>query len=73
MIYDIGQLVFWVTHTSGSVPIGIILARDEKKDCYTIMWTTKENNGILTVGAEMLESSRHFHVLAKKNSNETKV
>ncbi len=73
MTYDIGQLVFWTTHTSGKAPMGIILARDEKKDCYTIMWTSKDNNGILTVGAELLESSRHFYVLAKSNDDETKI
>jgi hypothetical protein len=72
MIYDVGQLVFWLTHTSGSVPMGIILKRDEERDCYTIMWTSKENSGILTVGAHMLETSRYFYVLTK-DSNETKV
>tara|TARA_R110002110_G_scaffold27666_1_gene100284 strand:+ start:705 stop:923 length:219 start_codon:yes stop_codon:yes gene_type:complete len=72
MIYDVGQLVFWLTHTSGTSPMGIIIRRDKKKDCYTIMWTSKENSGILTVGAQLLEAGRYFYVLTK-NSDESKV
>ena len=68
MKYSIGQLVFWTSHTSGRSPIGIILKRDKIKKTYTIMWTTREQNGILTVGDTMLENSYHFYVL----SNDTK-
>jgi len=63
MKYTKGQLVFWTSHTSGRPPIGIILEVNEKKKSYTIMWTSKEQGGILTVGDTMLESSYHFYVL----------
>jgi len=64
MKYTIGQLVFWTSHTSGRSPIGVILEMDKNKKTYTIMWTTREENGILTVGDTMLESSHHFYVLS---------
>ena len=63
MKYTKGQLVFWTSHTSGRPPIGIILEVNEKKKSYTIMWTSKEQRGILTVGDTMLETSYHFYVL----------
>ena len=63
MKYTKGQLVFWTSHTSGRPPSGIILEVNEKKKSYTIMWTSKEQGGILTVGDTMLESSYHFYVL----------
>jgi hypothetical protein len=63
MKYTKGQLVFWTTHTSGRIPVGIILEANEKKKSYTIMWTSKEQRGILTVGDTMLETSYHFYVL----------
>ena len=63
MKYAKGQLVFWTTHTSGRSPIGIILEVNENNKTYTIMWTSKEHKGILTVGDNMLENSYHFYVL----------
>ena len=64
MKYTKGQLVFWTTHTSGRIPVGIILEVNEKKKSYTIMWTSKEQSGIITVGDTMLENSYHFYVLS---------
>ena len=64
MKYTKGQLVFWTSHTSGRSPIGIILEANENKKTYTIMWTSKEQSGILTVGDEMMENSYHFYVLS---------
>ncbi len=64
MKYTKGQLVFWTSHTSGRSPIGIILETNENKKTYTIMWTSKEQSGILTVGDEMMENSYHFYVLS---------
>jgi hypothetical protein len=64
MKYAKGQLVFWTSHTSGRTPIGIILEANEKNKSYTIMWTTKGQQGIITVGDRMLESSYHFYVLS---------
>ena len=64
MKYAKGQLVFWTSHTSGRSPIGIILETNENKKTYTIMWTSKEQSGILTVGDEMMENSYHFYVLS---------
>ena len=63
MKYTKGQLVFWTSHTSGRSPIGIILEVNENKKTYTIMWTSKQHNGILTLGDAMLENSYHFYVL----------
>jgi|TARA_R110002074_G_scaffold370641_1_gene545530 hypothetical protein len=70
MKYEKGQLVFWTTHTSGRMPVGIILEVNEIKKSYTIMWTSKEHSGILTVGDTMLESSYHFYVLTNDKEQE---
>ncbi len=70
MKYTKGQLVFWTSHTSGHSPIGIILEVNENKKSYTIMWTSKEHRGILTVGDMMLENSYHFYVLDNDKEQE---
>ena len=70
MKYEKGQLVFWTTHTSGRIPVGIILEVNEIKKSYTIMWTSDAHKGILTVGDTMLESSYHFYVLSNDKEQE---
>ena len=70
MKYTKGQLVFWTSHTSGRSPMGIILEVNKIKKSYTIMWTSTEHQGIITVGDTMLESSYHFYVLTNGKEQE---